>query len=217
VGKWWRLAALVTALAVAAALRPDVTQVPEWVRAAGVAGPLLYLGCYVAGVLVFVPRPALTLAGGLLFGAVFGAALAVAGATLAALAGFLLARAAAPDVRLARSRVGWLRRFDGLLGRRGWLAVAYLRLLPVVPFAAVNYGCALTSLRAGQFALGTAVGSIPGTVLLAMAGRSLTDPASATFVVPAIAAFVLGVLGFVVARFVFRDGDEAGARRVRQR
>ena len=39
-----------------------------------------------------------------------------------------------------------------------------MRLIPVLPFTAINYGAGLTAVRRRDYALGTAVGIIPGTV-----------------------------------------------------
>ena len=36
---------------------------------------------------------------------------------------------------------------DRRLERRGWLAVASLRMIAAVPFAPLNYACALSSIR----------------------------------------------------------------------
>jgi uncharacterized membrane protein YdjX (TVP38/TMEM64 family) len=201
----WRVVALATVLATVAAVAlvaplPDIAAVQDWIRSAGAAAPLLYLSGYVAGALLFVPRPLLTIAGGLLFGAVLGTALAVLGATIAALISFLVARAVGRDLLTARSGRARLAKVDDLLRRRGWLAVAYLRLLPMIPFAVVNYGCGLTSLPISHFVVGTAVGSLPGTALLVVAGGSLTNPTSPAFFVPVTIAAVTGLIGLLLSR-----------------
>jgi uncharacterized membrane protein YdjX (TVP38/TMEM64 family) len=177
---WWRPALLVAVLAagVAVAVFGPPLQLPVvqgWVRSAGPVAPLLYVACYVAGALLLVPRSLLSLTGGLLFGAVAGTLLAVLGATLAALACFLLARAAGGRSPAGGSRLAvGLRRVDKLLSRRGWRGVVYLRLIPLLPYSVVNYGCALTRLRPGQFVLGTAIGCLPGTALLVVTGAALS-------------------------------------------
>ena len=196
----WRPALLVAVLATAALVvafgpSPDLPAVQGWVRSAGAAAPLLYVACYVAGALLLVPRSLLTLTGGLLFGVVAGTLLAVLGATLAALACFLLARAAgrrAPAVRedvesprssrqnvtfsrwRRRGQPAVLRRVDEMLSRRGWLGVVCLRLVPLLPYSVVNYGCGLSRLRPAQFVLGTAVGCLPGTALIVVAAAVLS-------------------------------------------
>ncbi|SHF29043.1 TVP38/TMEM64 family protein [Streptoalloteichus hindustanus] len=200
-----RLAGLLVVVAVLATLAftvplPSPDQVRDWVLGTGPFAPLTYLAVYVAATLVLVPRPLLSLAGGSLFGAAGGTALAVVGATAAALASFFLARALGRELVAARLERGALGRVDALLRRHGWLAVLQLRLLPVIPFSAVNYACGVTSLRPAHFALGTAVGSVPATVLVVLAGAALDDPTSPGFLVPLGVAVVLGAATAVVAR-----------------
>jgi len=178
---------------------PDVTTAQRWILAWGPAAPLVYLLGYVVGVLLLVPRPLLSLAGGALFGALWGTALALVGATAGALVCFVLARHLLGDT-VARWFGTRLHTLDAWLERHGWLAVLYLRLLPVLPFVLVNYGCGLTSLRMGHFAVGTAVGSLPGTVLLVVAGGSLTDPASPAFVISLALALGIAVVGHLAVR-----------------
>lgn len=102
---------------------------------------------------------------------------------------------------------------DDLLARRGLLAVLGVRLVPVVPFTAINYVAGLTAVRRRDYALGTALGIIPGTVAyvaLGAFGLELGWPAW-------VALGVLGALALVlwlVSRAV--DGlDGALARRRR--
>jgi uncharacterized membrane protein YdjX (TVP38/TMEM64 family) len=43
----------------------------------------------------------------------------------------------------------------------GWLAVASLRLIPVLPFLPVNYCCGVSSLRTWPYLVGTVLGCVP--------------------------------------------------------
>jgi uncharacterized membrane protein YdjX (TVP38/TMEM64 family) len=56
----------------------------------------------------------------------------------------------------------------------GVLAITSLRLIPVVPFAPLNYCCGVSSIRLWPYLLGTALGSIPGTVSIVVLGDALT-------------------------------------------
>ena len=47
-----------------------------------------------------------------------------------------------------------------------------LRLLPPVPFAVVNYGAGMTTVRAAAFLAGTALGVLPASVVYASIGGS---------------------------------------------
>jgi uncharacterized membrane protein YdjX (TVP38/TMEM64 family) len=187
----------VVTTAVAAPL-PAMSQLRPWIADAGAAGPLLYLLVYVLGTLVLAPRPVLTVLGGALFGPILGAALALLAGTLAALASFLLVRVLGRD--LAAARLGKLGDLDALLASRGWLAVVYLRLLPIIPFAMVNYGFGISSVRTTQFVLGTALGSMPATVLLATAAGTIDSPTAPASYVPLAGCALLGAAAATIAR-----------------
>ncbi|HSF68286.1 MAG TPA: TVP38/TMEM64 family protein [Nitrospiraceae bacterium] len=141
----------------------------------------------------------LTLAGGFLFGAVFGTLLVNLGATTGATLAFLASRYLLRD---------WVeRRFGKWLGpvQKGFEKNAFsylmtLRLIPLFPFFVVNLVSGLTRMNVGVYVAATALGIIPGSFVYAYAGRqlgtinSLQDIASPGV----IGAFVLlGLLALV--------------------
>lgn len=136
---------------------------------------LLYGGATV----VLVPKPLLNLAAGAWFGLAEGLPLAVAATTLGASASFLLGRAALRGRRFAfLERRGWSA-LDGELRNHGFRSVLAMRLLPVLPFAAINYGCAVGGTRPVPFAAATALGVLPGTAALVLAGATASAPSPA--------------------------------------
>lgn len=145
------------------------------VQSAGWAGALVFVAGY--AVLVLAPTPAslLTILAGVLFGLWWGTLLAWAGALLGALGGFLLGR------RLGRPAVdrllqGRLQQADEVLSHHGLFAVLAVRLLPLFPFAPLNYASGLLGVRTRDYVLGTAVGIVPGVLAYAALGASGADP-----------------------------------------
>ncbi|GAB2837993.1 TVP38/TMEM64 family protein [Lentzea nigeriaca] len=170
------LVLLVVALAVLAQLVdvPDGARLRELVDDAGNAAPAVFLAVCALGTAVFFPKPVLATAAGLLFGVAWGSALAIAGFTAGAMIAFAVAR------RLGRDAVApWLGKrlhtLEEVFARRGVEATLVIRLLPVLPFTLANYGAGVTSVRAAHFALGTALGLVPSTVLAAVLGDALSD------------------------------------------
>lgn len=154
------------ALAVAVGLLvplPELGVLRAWVGDLGVLGGAGFALLYAAITLTPAPKNVLSVAAGLAFG--FGWALAAvyAGALLGAAVAFALGRGLGRDAveRYTGARVA---RLDALLQRRGLWAVIGVRLIPIVPFTAINYGAGLTSVRRRDYALGTALGIVPGTV-----------------------------------------------------
>ncbi|MFW5418774.1 TVP38/TMEM64 family protein [Nocardiopsis sp. CNT-189] len=209
-----RAAALAAAVAAAAALgfhAPGPEEVRAWIEAAGPAAPAAYLACYVAAALVYVPRPALNAAAGVLFAPWLGVPVALAGGVAAALVQFWLSRFLARDFVAARLPRPAAERLDRLAERHGLLAVVQLRLLPVLPFSAVNHGLGLTSLGAVPFAVGTAVGGLPATAALVLLGDAAADPLSPAFLACAALFAVLCAAGLAVRRWRPRSAyPEAG-------
>lgn len=140
-----------------------------------VAAALLYLLAYVGAVAASIPAgPVLTMAGGLLFGRWFGAALALPAATAGACLLFLAVRSAlAPAV--ARRAGPFMERLRPGLERDGFWYLLSLRLLPIVPYPVGSIAPALVGMPFAAFAAATALGILPGTVLFAGVGAGLGE------------------------------------------
>ncbi len=178
---------------------PDVAKLRTDIAAAGPAAPAVFVLTYAVATLAPVPKNVLSAVAGLLFGLVAGIALVFVAAMLGALTAFGLGRVLGRGAveRLTGARVA---RVDRLLSRRGVMAVIGVRLIPVVPFTAINYTAGLTAVHCRDYMIGTAVGIVPGTVAYVTLGTYGSEPGSWPF---AISAGVLGLLtaaGFIAAR-----------------
>jgi uncharacterized membrane protein YdjX (TVP38/TMEM64 family) len=146
-----------------------------WVAARPVLAAGAFVAAYVAVVALSLPGGAvMTLAGGLLFGAWGGTALAVVGATIGACLLFLAARGALAPLVAGRA-AGLLDRVRPGLERDGFFYLLTLRLIPVVPFWLANLAPALVGMRFGAYAGATALGIIPGTAVFAGIGAGVGD------------------------------------------
>lgn len=141
-----------------------------WVAAHGVLAALAFIATYAVVVAFSLPIAVLiTPVGGFLFGPWLGAALAVIGATLGAVAVFLAARTALRDVFRARAGKTLAKLEDGFK-RDAFNYLLFLRLVPVFPFWLVNIVPALLGMSLGAYTLGTLIGIIPGAVVYASIG-----------------------------------------------
>lgn len=202
------------AAAVAVALiveLPSALEVREWVASYGWMAPLVFVGGYALVTLAPVPKNVLSAAAGLLFGLVSGALLVWVAAMLGALTAFGLGRLLGRDAveQLTSTRV---QAVDELLARRGLLAVVVVRLVPVVPFTAINYTAGLTGIRWWHYTVGTAVGIIPGTVSYVALGAYGSAPGSWPFLISAGALVALSLAGLVAARRHRSRKGEVGDR-----
>ncbi len=168
---------------------PDVGALRARVDDVGPWGPGLYLAIYTSLSVIPCPKALVTAAGGALFGLWAGAALALTGALFGAMicfgAGRLLGREAVD--RLIRGR---LARVDELLGDHGLAAVLVVRLVPLVPFTAINYASGLSGVRFRHFVLGSALGMVPGSLAYAALGAYGTNPWGLAAAVSALVVLV---------------------------
>jgi uncharacterized membrane protein YdjX (TVP38/TMEM64 family) len=114
----------------------------------------------------------LTLAGGFLFGSVFGTLFVNLGATTGAVLAFLASRYLLHDT--VEQKFGkWLGPFQEGFAKDAFSYLLTLRLIPLFPFFVVNLVSGLTRVSVGTYAAATAIGIIPGSFVYAYAGRQL--------------------------------------------
>jgi uncharacterized membrane protein YdjX (TVP38/TMEM64 family) len=166
-------AALLVALGAAALLvdLPSLGEIRATIASVGPLAPVAFLLVYAVVVLLPVPKSVLSAAAGLAFGLPLGVALVLTAATTGAIGAFLLARALGREA-VGRLAHGHLDRLDARLERHGLLTALVVRLVPVMPFTPLNYACGVTAMRLPHYAIGTAIGLIPGTCLLVGLGSA---------------------------------------------
>lgn len=201
------------AVAVVFALRDGVPDVRHTVEAAGLWAPLLFVLLQGMVTVMPIPRTVFTVAAGVLFGSVLGLLLTVAGTTIAAVIAYFLVRVVGGRFveRHAHHRaVEWVRQ---RLDRSGLLAVVSLRLIPMVPFAVMNYASGLSGVRIAPYVVGTVLGVLPSTVAIVVLGDAAVggSPHPAMFAVSVLSG-ALGVTGALVAlrRSTASDGPADG-------
>lgn len=189
----------ITALIVVATwLRmPTPVQMRDWAESVGPWFPLAFLGTHVVATVVPIPRTAFTLAAGLLFGPALGVTIAVAASTASAVLALLLVRAVGWQLnRLVRHRS--IETVDARLRERGWLAILSLRLIPAVPFSAINYAAGASTVRALPYTLATLAGLLPGTAAVVILGDALAGHPSPLLFVVSLCTAAVGVAGLIV-------------------
>ena len=137
----------------------------------------IFILTYAAATALALPGSLLTIAGGAIFGFGLGAIANWSGALLGATLAFLLARALGLDA--ARRVLGRKAdRIEALAGAHGFMTVLRLRLIPIVPFNVLNFGAGLAGVPFRDYALGTALGLIPGTLVYTYFADALLAGAS---------------------------------------
>jgi uncharacterized membrane protein YdjX (TVP38/TMEM64 family) len=131
----------------------------------------VFVVTYAIGAAVGVPATPLTLAGGALFGVWWGIVFNWLGELLAALLAFSAMRA----TRLAARRrpLSADAATRALATGRAARTLFRLRLIPVLPFALLNVGAAISGMTWREFGVATALGIIPITVIYTASASAL--------------------------------------------
>jgi uncharacterized membrane protein YdjX (TVP38/TMEM64 family) len=205
VGKLARLvgiALLVITLVLGWRLTPlaDFTD-PERVRrwAATLAemdgAPAVVVGAFVLGSLIAFPVTLMIAATAATFGPLFGFIYAALGALVSGVVTYFLGVWLGRGTldALAGPRINRIRRG---IRRRGVLAIAVVRLLPIAPFTLVNLVAGASRIPLMDFVLGTAIGILPGLAVMSLLGHQIfnvmTQPTLGNAVL-----FILAVMGWV--------------------
>jgi uncharacterized membrane protein YdjX (TVP38/TMEM64 family) len=136
--------------------------------------PVIYLAVWAVGPL-FLPGLPITLAGGVLFGPIWGVVYTAFGATLGAGVVFLVARYLARDWVAARLAGTRLMSLDEKVARHGWKIVAFSRLVPVFSFSLLNYAFGLTRISFWPYLAATFVCMLPSTIAFVYFSSNIVD------------------------------------------
>ena len=177
---------------------PGVEQLRTWADGAGSWFIALFWLCYVILTLFPLPRTIWTVSAGVLFGPVTGLAISLTALTVSAVIALLVVRGLLGEWMRPRLKHPAVAGINAHLERRGWLAIASLRLVAAVPFSLLNYAAALTAISVGQFAVATLVGSIPTTAIGVFFGDLLTGQMHPEIIAAMIVCALVGIGGLIL-------------------
>ncbi len=168
------LAMVVVGRALDVGSRLEVAQ--GWTAALGVLAPAVFVVVYVVATLLGVPGMPFTLLSPFLFGVGPAFVVMVVGSVLSATLAFLIARYLARDTfaeRLADTE-GFVR-LSALVEEHDWAVIPVLRILPIAPFAVVNYGFGLTSISFWRYFAWSALAMVPMNAVLVLGAGLVFD------------------------------------------
>ena len=135
--------------------------------------PLWVLAIYVTGGLMAFPVVVLIAATAATFGPLFGFVYALTGVLASALVTFFIG--ASMGRNAVRSLLGtrW-DRARRAIDRRGILALAAIRMVPIAPFSLVNLIAGACSISVFDYVAGTLIGMLPGLIAMSALGYQIT-------------------------------------------
>lgn len=154
----------------------------EWIENNIVAGVFSFMAVYFFATICFVPGSILTLGAGFVFSASFdslwtgvllGTIAVWIGASLGAIASFLLGRYLFRDgcVGKLTEKYKVFKALDNALVDKGLRIMVLLRLSPIVPFNVLNYIAGVTGVQFWHYTI-ACVAMLPGTILYVFLGAS---------------------------------------------
>ena len=192
---------------------PTSADIHRIVHRAGWLAPVAFVIVYVGLTVLLFPAVVATLAGGALFGVVAGSLVTLVAALLGATIAFVIGRRLghANVQRLVGSRAAM---WEKWMRERGFVALLYARLVPIVPFNLLNYAAGMTgiSLRSYVAATATAIGIVPGTVAYTALGSTAGHPGSLPFIIALAAVAILTVVLAVISRTQRRNASNREAK-----
>lgn len=166
------------------------------VRDLGAWAPAGHVVLFALGTILFLPGAIFGLAGGLLFGPLWGTVFNLCGATLGATAAFLVGRYLAADWMRRRAGPRLQRLVDGVEAE-GWRFVVFVRLVPLFPFSLSNYALGLTRISLKDYVVASAAGMLPGTVAFTWLGHAGREVAAGNATAIRYALLALALLAAV--------------------
>ncbi|OGR16253.1 MAG: pyridine nucleotide-disulfide oxidoreductase [Desulfobacterales bacterium GWB2_56_26] len=168
----------------------------QWRDRAPIAVSLLFFTIYVAVTALSLPGAAiLTLAGGGIFGLLWGFVLVSLAATVGATLAFLVSRYLLRDwvQRRFGERLKPINR--GVAAEGAWYLFT-LRLVPIFPFFIINILMGLTPIRTFTYSWVSLVGMLPGTLVFINAGTQLAKIEGLRGILSPSLLFSFALLGF---------------------
>jgi uncharacterized membrane protein YdjX (TVP38/TMEM64 family) len=181
----------------------------QWVDAHQTEAIAAFVVSYIVAAAFSLPVAALlSIAGGFLFGTVYGTLWIVIGATIGASILFVAAKTALGDPLRARF-ADRIKAMEEGFRANAFSYLLLLRLVPLFPFFLVNLAAAFTGVSLGLFVLTTAVGIIPGAFVFASIGNGIgalfeagTQPDLSLMGLLARPEFYIPIIGFAVLSLI---------------
>lgn len=164
-------------------------------RSTSVRSVGLFLLAHIAANAVGIPGTILVVVGGAVYGLWWGTVWSVTGATLGAVAAFWLARYLLYDWFKQRfHHQPLLKKLNSAICDKSLGCVLIVRFSPVSPFNVVNFAFGLTPVPVRDYATGTLIGIIPGTLAYTWLGVTGAAALSGGKLLPLICCLLLLML-----------------------
>ena len=171
--------------------------------------PMIYVLCFAILPIFLFPVPVLAVVAGAVFGLFAGSLYTIIGAMINSVLMFYIARflgfrAVSDFTQNSKSKI------LKTLGEPGgkFSLILILRLMPLVPYNALNYACGVMNVSLRDYVVATFVGIVPATFIMVNLGEKALDMRSNGFIIACVLMAALVVLSSWGAKKIrARRGD----------
>lgn len=171
--------------------------------------PMIYVLCFAILPIFLFPVPILAVVAGAAFGLFAGSLYTIIGAMINSVLMFYIARflgfcAVSDFMQNSKSKI------LKTLGEPGgkFSLILILRLMPLVPYNALNYACGVMNVSLRDYVVATFVGIVPATFIMVNLGEKALDMRSNGFIIACVLMAALVVLSSWGAKKIrARRGD----------
>ena len=157
--------------------------------------PMIYVLCFAILPIFLFPVPVLAVVAGAVFGLFAGSLYTIIGAMINSVLMFYIARflgfrTVSTFTQNSKSKI------LKTLGEPGgkFSLILILRLMPLVPYNALNYACGVMSVSLRDYVVATFVGIVPATFIMVNLGEKALDMRSNGFIIACVLMAALVVL-----------------------
>ncbi|MGL4653435.1 TVP38/TMEM64 family protein [Cetobacterium sp.] len=153
----------------------DIEKLKRLIKSFGILAPLSYILLYCLVTVTTISTLPLSLAGGVLFGPIYGIIYTMIGASLGMVSSFLIARYIAKDfIERKFSNLEIFKKINEGVKKDGPFILAVTRLLPIFPFGIQNYLYGLTSISFFKYTIFSIIFILPGTSVFVLLAGAIT-------------------------------------------
>jgi ABC superfamily ATP binding cassette transporter permease subunit len=189
---------IIAAIILAAAFlmqKIGVSELRELIGEHAIFAPMIYVLCFAILPIFLFPVPILAVVAGTAFGLFAGSLYTIIGAMINSVLMFYIARflgfrAVSDFTQNSKSKI------LKTLGEPGgkFSLILILRLMPLVPYNALNYACGVMNVSLREYVVATFVGIVPATFIMVNLGEKALDMRSNGFIIACVLMAALVVL-----------------------
>ena len=189
---------IIAAIILAAAFlmqKIGVSELRELIGEHAIFAPMIYVLCFAILPIFLFPVPILAVVAGTAFGLFAGSLYTIIGAMINSVLMFYIARflgfrTVSAFTQSSKSKI--LKTLGEPSGKFSLILI--LRLMPLVPYNALNYACGVMNVSLREYVVATFVGIVPATFIMVNLGEKALDMRSNGFIIACVLMAALVVL-----------------------